>query len=147
MSWFIAGFFIISYGLTLGLMLDGLGPVRRDIFYSDIVHTCAVSVSSTTLSAVFYAPAAFELFLFSLTAYSVLKDARLVMAVGVGGSSTPFLTVFYRDGILAFLVMAGLRVWNIWIYLTQPVSTFNMRTQLMWAANVVLITRVYMNLC
>lgn len=115
MSWFIAGFFIISYGLTLGLMLDGLGPVRRDIFYSDIVHTCAVSVSSTTLSAVFYAPAAFELFLFSLTAYSVLKDARLVMAVGVGGSSTPFLTVFYRDGILAFLVMAGLRVWNIWI--------------------------------
>ena len=115
MSCFIAGFFIVSYGLTLGLVIDGLAPIRRDIFYSDVVHTCAVSVSSKTLSAVFYAPAAFELFLFSLTAWSVLADARILITAGVGVSSTPFLTVFYRDGILAFLVMAGLRVWNIWI--------------------------------
>lgn len=160
--WFIGGFYFVTYAATLGLIIDGIPPVGstlklllnpisdhsstpNSMFYSKTVNMCSPTVTTKTLKAVFYAPAGFEIFLFGLTAWSVLADSSLIMAAG-GISSTPFLTVFYRDGILCFLVTVALRIWNIWIYLTQHVSTYNMGTQLMWAANVVLITRVYMNL-
>ncbi|KAG8819373.1 hypothetical protein FRC19_009841, partial [Serendipita sp. 401] len=52
----------------------------------------------------------------------------------------------YRDGLICFVVMIGLRIWNCWIYITQPVSSYNMGTPLMWAVNVVVTTRIYINL-
>lgn len=140
--WFIGLFFGASYGATFALVIYSLNEYHHTIYYNGAVRVCATTAVSKTMPAIFYAPMAFETFIFSLTAWSAWKDAKLVL----GPSSTPFLTVLYRDGAACFLVMTGLRAWNIWIYDTQTADSYNMGTPIMWAVNVVLMTRVYMNL-
>jgi hypothetical protein len=95
-------------------------------YYSDLLNVCATSATSKTISAIFYAPSAFELFVFSLTAFRAWKDARLL----TGASSAPFLVILYRgmsfiiyggrhlwlvDGLVSFCVMFSVRMWNVWI--------------------------------
>ncbi|KAG8845006.1 hypothetical protein FRC20_003328 [Serendipita sp. 405] len=140
--WFIHSFFAASYLATLGLLLSALKIYHGKLFYSDILRICASLEISPTMPAIFYAPAAFELFVFALTAFRAWKDARML----AGPSSAPFLLILYRDGIIAFFVMFAFRIWNIWIYLSLPLSSFNLGTPLMWAVNTILTTRTYMNL-
>lgn len=142
MVWFINTFFIASYAATFGLLIAALATYHSSIFYSDLLGVCASLGKSATMPAIFYAPSLFELFVFVMTAYRAYQDAKVL----AGPSSAPFLIVLYRDGFLSFCVMFALRIWNIWIYLTQPLSSFNLGTPLMWAINTVLTTRVYMNL-
>ncbi|KIM30755.1 hypothetical protein M408DRAFT_327746 [Serendipita vermifera MAFF 305830] len=139
--WFIRAFFVATYATTFGLMVDAFVTYRDSLFYSDLVRVCGATTSSATFKAIFYAPAAFEFFVFALTAYRAWIDAKIIT-----GESAPFLIVLYRDGIASFFIMVIVRVWNIWIYLTQPLSSANLGTQLMWAVNTVVTTRVYMNL-
>ncbi|KAG8812157.1 hypothetical protein FRC17_002167, partial [Serendipita sp. 399] len=123
------------------LQLSDVFPLGT-LYYADAVKSCAAGAQSVhSMAAVFYAPAAFEAFVFSMTAYSAVIDSKVIT-----GASAPFLIVLYRDGMIAFLVMVGLRIWNCWIYITQPVSSYNMGISLMWAANAVLTTRIYINL-
>jgi len=96
---------------------------------------CAALGTFKTLPSIFYAPAAFEFFIFALTAYRGLQDSKVIAGFG----SAPFLMALYRgqpvfpslppvilfsspkvltdfiDGIIAFFLMTGMRVWNIWI--------------------------------
>ncbi|KAG8823995.1 hypothetical protein FRC17_009203 [Serendipita sp. 399] len=132
--WFIIAFYLASYVTAFAVL--------STLYYADAVKSCAAGAQSVhSMAAVFYAPAAFEAFVFSMTAYSAVIDSKVIT-----GTSAPFLIVLYRDGMIAFLVMVGLRIWNCWIYITQPVSSYNMGISLMWAANAVLTTRIYVNL-
>ncbi|KAG8809280.1 hypothetical protein FRC17_003517 [Serendipita sp. 399] len=140
--WFIHCFFAASYLATLGLLLSSLVTYHDSIFYSDKLRVCASLAKSATMPAIFYAPAAFEAFVFALTAFRAWKDAQIL----AGPSSAPFLLILYRDGLIAFFVMFAFRIWNIWIYLSLPLSSFNLGTPLMWAINTILSTRTYMNL-
>lgn len=142
MVWFIRAFFVASYAATLGLMIDAMITYRDSMFYSPQVGVCGATTSSATFKAIFYAPAAFEFFVFALTAWRAWNDAKVITGV----NSAPFLIILYRDGIASFFIMVIIRIWNIWIYLTQPLSSYNLGTQIMWAVNTVLTTRVYMNL-
>lgn len=80
------------------------------------------------MSAVFYAPSAYEAFVFALTALSAIKDSKILS----GASSAPFLVMLYRglyfsppfgklaqadllDGVVFFIVMVVIRIWNVWI--------------------------------
>ncbi|KAG8799849.1 hypothetical protein FRC17_007025, partial [Serendipita sp. 399] len=139
--WFIVAFFLATYGATLALLIHSMTLYHDKIYYIDALKTCATEGHSPTMAAIFYAPAAFETFVFGMTAYSALKDSKVIT-----GRSAPFLTILYRDGLICFIVMIALRVWNCWIYITQPVSCYNMGTPLMWATNAVLTTRIYINL-
>ncbi|KAG8797296.1 hypothetical protein FRB91_011973 [Serendipita sp. 411] len=141
MVWFITGFFLSTYLATLGLLIHSMVLYHDTIHYIPAVKSCAATGHSPTMAAIFYAPAAFESFVFGMTAYSAIKDSRVIT-----GQSAPFLVVLYRDGLVCFVVMIALRIWNCWIYITQPVSCYNMGTPLMWATNAVLTTRIYINL-
>jgi hypothetical protein len=140
--WFIYIFFLVSYAATLGVAIRSLLIYYEHLFYSEILKVCATHETSNSFPAVFYGPAAFEFFIFALTAWRGVQDAHIITGTG----SAPFLMTLYRDGFICFFVMIGLRVWNIWIYLTQPLSSFSLGAQLMWSANTILTTRVYMNL-
>ncbi|KIM30753.1 hypothetical protein M408DRAFT_327745 [Serendipita vermifera MAFF 305830] len=142
MVWFIRAFFVASYAATFGLMIDALVTYHDSMFYSTQIGVCGTTADSETFKAIFYAPAAFEFFVFALTAWRAWNDAKVI----TGANSAPFLLILYRDGIASFIIMVVVRVWNIWIYLTQPLSSYNLGTQIMWAVNTVLTTRVYMNL-
>jgi hypothetical protein len=63
------------------------------------------------MTAIFFVPSVFELTIFFLTGFRAWRDAKLMTRL----SSAPFLTILYRDGIISFFVMFGVRVWNIWI--------------------------------
>jgi len=95
--------------------------------YSDSVHTCAPTARPPTIAAVFYAPLAFEVLLFVLTLLHAWNDYRAER-----GSVVPLLRVMYRgtssppsirniqlthieDGALLFVVMAAVRIWNMFI--------------------------------
>ncbi|KIM30757.1 hypothetical protein M408DRAFT_21604 [Serendipita vermifera MAFF 305830] len=139
--WFIRAFFVATYATTFALMVDAFVTYHDSLFYSDLVGVCGATTSSATFKAIFYAPAAFEFFVFALTAWRAWIDAKFIT-----GESAPFLIILYRDGTASFFIMAIVRIWNIWIYLTQPLSSYNLGTLLMWAVNTVVTTRVYMNL-
>lgn len=140
--WFIGIFYSLSYITAFTLIVYLLEKYHGTIYYSQEVRSCTAVWASKPVAAIFYAPMAFETFLFSLTVWSAWRDTKGML----GSSSTPFLIVFYRDGAAFFLVVTGLRAWNIWIYVTQTPDSYNMGTPLMWAITVILTTRLYMNL-
>lgn len=142
MFWFILTFYLATYGVTYGLAIAGTIALSKfEVFYSDLLHACVSFGMTPLLAPVWYAPVAYETFLFSLTVYKAWCDVKVITT-----TSAPLLVLFYRDGMIAFVVMTGVRVWNIWVYLTQPLSSLYVGTMLMWATNTVLATRVYMNL-
>lgn len=141
MVWFITIFYAATYICTYGLTIASTSITKFPPFYSELFKSCIALGTSPLLPPVWYAPVAYETFLFSLTAYRAWRDAKLIT-----GESAPFLVLFYRDGIIAFLVMTGARVWNVYVYIAQPGSSIYIGTMMLWAMNTVLTTRVYMNL-
>jgi len=63
------------------------------------------------MSLVFFVPAIFEFTIFFLMGFRACQDAKVMTSL----SSAPLLTVLYRDGIICFFIMFGVRMWNIWI--------------------------------
>ena len=138
-------------------------------FYSTLIGICATNATSSTFPAIFYAPLAFEVFVFALTAFRAVQDAKIL----TGSGSAPFLLVLYRgmlpsvtyinrlvtdrniDGLISFIVMLTMRLWNIWIvrprhnwflsivltlriqYVTGPVSSFNLGTMCAYASQTI----------
>ncbi|KIM25273.1 hypothetical protein M408DRAFT_74460, partial [Serendipita vermifera MAFF 305830] len=81
--------------------------------YSPALKSCVTLGASPLLPPIWYAPVAYETFIFSLTVYRAWHDSKVI-----SGQTAPFLVLFYRDGFIAFVVMTGARIWNIWIVST-----------------------------
>ncbi|KAG8812713.1 hypothetical protein FRC17_001886, partial [Serendipita sp. 399] len=105
----------------MALAIRAMAIYHGLIYYSELVKGCQATVHLSSIAAVFYAPAAFETFVFGMTVYSAIQDSQFIT-----GAFAPFLVMLYRDGFIFFLVMIGLRVWNCWIYMTQPSSGYAM---------------------
>ncbi|PVF94847.1 hypothetical protein CPB86DRAFT_867295 [Serendipita vermifera] len=140
--WFLYGFLIASYAVTAFLMVWTLRAFGMTIHYSKILHACGSTTRSPLMPAIFLAPAAYECTLFFLLGYSAWKDAKIMY----GPNSAPFLYVLYRDGAICFFIMFGVRIWNVWIYATQPLTSAYLGIYLLWATMTILSTRVYHNL-
>jgi hypothetical protein len=68
------------------------------------------------MPVIFIVLLAFEFTLFFLTGLRAWQDAKIV----AHSASAPFLHVLYRDGIVCFFIMFGVRIWNIWIVRRFP---------------------------
>jgi hypothetical protein len=95
---------------------------------------CATPGTGQIIARVFYAPFLFEIFLVCITAFRAWEDYRR----HPDGSNTPLFYVLYRgghsctfslvpliyliDGAIFFFVIAGFRLWNIWIVRDHLVS-------------------------
>lgn len=141
--WFLYTFLITSYLATLGLMVYTLYTFGLSIHYSSILHACSSNTRSPLMPAIFLAPAAYECTLFGLTGFKAWQDSKLFYQ---SSANAPFLTVLYRDGLICFVIMMGVRIWNVWIYATQPLSAAYLGIYLLWATMTILSTRVYLNL-
>jgi hypothetical protein len=60
--------------------------------YYPEIKACGALSAPTTAPALFYAPAAYETFIFALTAYQAYKDASIFTS----SNASPFLIVIYR---------------------------------------------------
>ncbi|PVF92629.1 hypothetical protein CPB86DRAFT_829869 [Serendipita vermifera] len=109
----------INYCVTI-LFTDPkyLGGVFFSQTFGACLRTETVVGMPFIIPAIFFAPAAFETFIFGLTAYRAWRDQFLLSSP----CAAPFMTLLYRDGVIAFLIMVSLRIWNIWICFTQPLN-------------------------
>ncbi|PVF95469.1 hypothetical protein CPB86DRAFT_738754 [Serendipita vermifera] len=145
--WFMRIFFAMTYIASLSMLIASLFKYRETVDYFPLFKACGALEASPVFPAMFYGPAAFEFFIFALTAYRAYEDANIFKHQLNGGKGgAPFLIVLYRDGLVCFLVMLGVRSWNIWIYSSQPITQLSLGTNIMWAINTILSTRVYLNL-
>ncbi|KAG8841080.1 hypothetical protein FRB91_005391 [Serendipita sp. 411] len=140
--WFLYSFLITSYLVTAAFMVVALYTFGLSIHYSHIFHACGSTTRATLMPAIFLAPAAFEVTLFFLTGYRAWQDAKLISS----SSHAPFLIILYRDGIVCFFVMFAVRLWNVWIYATQPLTAAYLGIYVLWTTMTLLSTRVYLNL-
>jgi hypothetical protein len=135
--WFLYTFLIVSYiiatvlmvlvlrifgcqstlSLAFAALFDDISAVTLQ--YSPILHVCGSTTRSSLMPIIFIVPSAFEFVLFFLTGFRAWQDAKIMTS----SASAPLLHVFYRDGIICFFVMFGVRIWNIWI--VRPIYTFN----------------------
>lgn len=140
--WFMRFFYFCTYAASFSMLILALFKYGETVDYFPQIKACGALEASPTFPAMFYAPAAYELLIFALTAHQAYKDASVI----TDSSSAPFLIVLYRDGLVCFLVMLALRSWNIWLYAAEPISSLNVGVNIFWAVNTILSTRVYLNL-
>ncbi|KIM32260.1 hypothetical protein M408DRAFT_215963 [Serendipita vermifera MAFF 305830] len=140
--WFMRIFFVCTYAVTLSFLLRTLVSYSQiGVYYNPAAKCCFSPRTVSTTAAVFYTPALYEFLIFALTAYRAHQDAILLNT-----GSTQLLVVLYRDNVIGFFIMLAMRSWNVWIHLTQPVSSMHVATNIYWAVNTVLSTRVYLNI-
>ncbi|KIM30762.1 hypothetical protein M408DRAFT_327748 [Serendipita vermifera MAFF 305830] len=140
--WFLYTFLVISYVIAAVLVVWTFRVYGQTIHYSQMLHVCGSETRSPLMPAIFFVPSVFEFTIFFMTGYRAWQDAKNITSL----SSAPFLTILYRDGIIVFFVSFGCRIWNIWIYATQPLASAWMGVYLLWAIMTILSTRVYLNL-
>jgi hypothetical protein len=99
------------YVVSIPHLSQFLRDVTVGVSYSTILHTCASQTRSPLMPVIFIVPLAFEFTLFFLTGLRAWQDAKIV----AHSAGAPFLHVLYRDGIVCFFIMFGVRIWNIWI--------------------------------
>lgn len=141
--WFMRIFYICTYVVTLTFLILTLITYYRviGVSYNPVVKCCFSTRTISYTAAIFYTPALYEFLIFTMTAYRAHKDA-----VVLNSGRTGLLVVLYRDNVIAFFIMLAMRSWNIWIHLTQPISAMHQATNIYWAINSVLSTRVYLNI-
>lgn len=140
--WLLYGTLFASYIATLGLLIQAEIYFKDAIVYVPAFGICATTGRAPTIAGIFYAPFGFELLLFTLTLWHAWKDYRSQSE----SSTIPLLRVLYRDGVLLFVVMAAVRLWNILIFASQPLTRTYLGIYMMWAIITVLSNRIYLNM-
>lgn len=140
--WFMRTFYALTYTVDFIFLIVTLVTYDKlGVYYNPASKTCYTSMTIPYSGPIFFVPLVYEVLIFTLTVYRAHKDAIIR-----NKSSTQLLIVLYRDNALAFFIMLALRSWNIWIYATQPVSSLHIATNIYWAVNTVLTTRIYLNI-
>ncbi|CAG7849581.1 SubName: Full=Uncharacterized protein {ECO:0000313/EMBL:CCA69353.1} [Serendipita indica DSM 11827] len=113
------------------------------VFYIEPLEICGLLSHGRDIATAFYPSLIFETTLTVVTAYRAWGDVR-----GQAGQQlVPLLVVLYRDGAIFYFIIVAVRAWNIYIFLTQPLTTMYLAISVMWAAFTILTTRAYLNLC
>jgi hypothetical protein len=98
LSYTMVCYFLSTYTYSI------LSPLADSLFYFELLGVCGTRQSSNSFPAVFYGPAAFEFFVFALTVWRGVQDARII--TGTGGA--PFLAVLYRGEHPPYLIPSSL---------------------------------------
>jgi len=135
-------FFAVSYATATAFTIFSAVVLIKGIEYSPIIGSCAVHQRHPLMSGVFMATIFFEIIVVALTIYKAIEHAQTMKFV----KQAPFLYTLYRDGILYFLLIVGLRVWNVTIWLTLPLSMTFLGLYFLWASVTTLVNRFFLNL-
>lgn len=90
--WFMRIFYVLTYGATLSMLTAALIKYRETVDYFAQVKACGALEASPIFPAIFYAPAAYELLIFALTAHQAYSDASII----TDSNSAPFFIALYR---------------------------------------------------
>jgi len=134
--------FIASYATCLGITIDAVLVIRAQAEYNDIVRVCSVNTTPKIFRAIFITPVFFEVFIGALTFWKAIQHAWVIS----NASAAPMLHIMFRDGLVWFTAVVGLRVWNALIWMFMPQSMIYLGIYILWALVSTFVSRFYLNI-
>ncbi|PVF97485.1 hypothetical protein CPB86DRAFT_785787 [Serendipita vermifera] len=141
--WCMTIFYLITYMATITVATIASLEFVDSIFYSPVAHVCGVTVRPRTLGSIWVPSICFELVLFTMLFIKLIRHAQLTAGTG---SVPRLIRVLHRDGIMYFLVIFCLRMFNLIAWAALPLSLIFLGFFLLWSCTTVLLTRMHLNL-
>ncbi|KAG8832644.1 hypothetical protein FRC17_000956 [Serendipita sp. 399] len=104
-------------------------------------QACGIAMRPSTMGFIWLAPLIFETTTFVLTIRKLYKNAAEEYTV-----YSKLITTLYRDGVCYYLVIIGLRIFNLLAWLVMPVQFALIGIFLLWAVMSISVTRLQINL-
>ncbi|PVF97970.1 hypothetical protein CPB86DRAFT_705994 [Serendipita vermifera] len=131
--------FLLSYLATIGISSNSIINAIPNTKFQPLVNVC-VTMKVRPTPAIFLGPLVLETVVFGLTAYKALQAAKSTPKMA------PLLHVFFRDGIIHYMVMLCVRVFCIFINFALPIQFFYLGIYLLWGVVATMTTRLFINL-
>ncbi|KAG8825833.1 hypothetical protein FRC19_010386 [Serendipita sp. 401] len=135
----IYSLFVISYGICLGVTVHAV--VNEKLYYDRLAHVCNVKSTPKSFRFIFLAPIFFEIFIGVLTFWKCFQHAYVISHA----SAAPILHILLRDGLIWWVSIVGLRVWNALIVVLSPISMIYLGVYIQWALVSTLVSRLFLN--
>lgn len=141
--WTMTIFYLVTYIATISIATVASRQIVDDIFYAPPVKTCAITVRPTTFGAIWVPSVIFEMALFGMLFTKLFSHARVIAS---GGTCSKLISTLHRDGIVYFVVIFCLRLFNLIAWSALPLSLVFIGIFLLWSCTTVLLTRLHLNL-
>ncbi|PVF96081.1 hypothetical protein CPB86DRAFT_762859 [Serendipita vermifera] len=142
-KWPMTAFFLVTYVLSGFLIFRSMGPLAKPglITYEPHFRVCVIGFTPKNYGYIWIPALIFESVICILT---VLKTYQ--KAVNLYGTGSKILVVIFRDGIISYFIILGLRAYNIYSWMTMPPSRLFLLFHIMWSVVCILTTRLQLNL-
>jgi len=104
------------------------------VTYSPFVKTCIIDERPILFIAAYAVPICFDIFLFSLTCWNAFDRPRHMQ--------TAIVKQLYRDGVVYFVALLSLRLFNILIVSLAPIAYVQFGVYFIWSMITALINRM-----
>ncbi|KAG8760351.1 hypothetical protein FRC14_003363 [Serendipita sp. 396] len=115
--------------------------VNEKLYYDRLAHVCNVKSTPKSFRFIFLAPIFFEIFIGVLTFWKCFQHAYVISHA----SAAPILHILLRDGLIWWVSIVGLRVWNALIVVLSPISMIYLGVYIQWALVSTLVSRLFLN--
>ncbi|KAI0042704.1 hypothetical protein FA95DRAFT_1564034 [Auriscalpium vulgare] len=129
--------FVLTVLSTFGIMTWVVLQMADNLFYSPVLNACILEKRLHT-TALWIPGVLFEVMIFVTTWYNALNRPR------VGNEQLRY--ALYRDGIFYFLILMFLRISNLVLAITAPLSATLIGLFFIWSATTVTVSRLVLNL-
>ncbi|KAF8585799.1 hypothetical protein K439DRAFT_1022874 [Ramaria rubella] len=126
--------FVLVYIATLVLTVLAIVELRPLISYSPIIGTCVISQKPKMFIGAFSVPLFFDIFLFMLTCWNAFDRPRHM--------HTAIVKQLYFDGVVYFIVLSSLRLFNICVVAAAPLAYMQLGVYFIWAMITATINRM-----
>lgn len=124
----------IIYAFTYIATAIALLETRPHISYSPVLRTCILDHRPRLYILAFAIPILFEIFIFVLTCWNAFDRPRNMQTV--------LIKQLYVDGVVFFLALTSLRLFNIVVFAAAPIAYVQLGVFFIWAMITALINRM-----
>ncbi|KIJ50716.1 hypothetical protein M422DRAFT_27271 [Sphaerobolus stellatus SS14] len=126
--------FIVIYSTTFIAVAFAFVHVNPKITYSAVLRTCVTTEKPRLLMVVYSVPIALDLLIFVLTFYNAFDRPRHM--------DSALIMQLVTDGIVYFVLLLTLRIFNIIIFATADVAYTQLGIHFIWAMITMLVNRM-----
>lgn len=134
-------YYVLSYSATAALVTITEIKLYKKMFYSPNLQVCAVAIHPPTMGFIWIAPMIFETTIFLITSMKLYQKAKQTYSIG-----SELLSVLYRDGVVYYVVIILLRLYNLASWLILPPSFSFTGIFVLWSVLCIAVIRLQLNL-
>lgn len=125
---------LITYPSTVIVMVKAATQYIPQTAYSPLFNSCIISFKPEIIAIVWAGPIVFDITVFFFTVWNAIDRPR--------GMSTTITNSLYRDGVIFFLMLTSLRVFNIVVIVVAPLPLIQLGLYSLWALMLVTVHRL-----